>query len=480
MDTSHNINPMLYVGANTKKSYGSDIRKGTSRYQGTVLRAEPINSKTKEGSDDWWQKLFGVTSPPLPAYRIHVAEFHQSYLKPESYDMGDKASQVIIDSYPKFVAQSTSTEPAEVGALVWVAYGNIQTFENPIYLGPVQSSGNQNTSGANSSDPSPSSAGCGGGKSLQTPPATGQPNEPTSSEPTSSEPTSSSGEQVPKIPPPPSSPPNCLAGLVSGGTDQSAGVADKTLPYPLSKPKAKLVKVEMDSVRPQFNRGGKIKSEPSKAILREDVASDLSEAKRVINALGCVLPSAGGKRGLNVGRLKGRSFHPLGMAFDIHTGSNSLYAYRKNQWDVEFLLTPSNGGRNLDIWAQSTKPVGTTVEGFKVERKTLNVAVRRGRNEQQPPRFSPAPYQLEQYTANVIPITAILKAYGFDRIGVQKDFPSGGKVNPKSEWWHFQSTRQAIVNKTRWGELARLVHKDSEINNLTYNINRVFRGKTFT
>lgn len=472
MDTSHGANPMLYVGSSTRESYASDIRKGTSRYQGIVLRAEKINDQDSTAPSSWIQEIFGVTKPPLPSYRVHVPEFHQAYARPSSYD--DPASQIIIDTYPKFVAQSTSTEPAEVGALVWVTYGNTQTFENPIYLGPVQSTGNQDKAGGGgSTNASASSAGCGGGKSLQTPPATGQPNEPTSSEPTSSEPTSSSGEQVPKIPPPPSSPQNCQSGGPGGTTDQSAGIADKTNPFPLTSPKAKLVKIKFDNGRygkPARRQGG------GTAKLREDVANDLSQVKKVVNELGGVLSSAGtNPNGLNV--KAATSFHPLWMAFDMNTTTCSLNAWKRNDWDFEYFLTPSGSGKRrfFDVWARSDKPAGTTSEGFTVQNKTLDVAVRRSGWKKRTNSW-----EIEQYTGNFIPITAIMKAYGFGRISIQKPFyypPGNAGV---SEWWHFQSQRQGVINQTTWGDLAKLHYPDDKINNLPFNTNRIFRGSYFS
>ena len=493
IDFSKGVSPLDYIRKNTLNSYAGDSRQGTGPFKGYVLRENITNLQKATPSDGWLQRLASITNsepPKLRSYSVYIPEFH-SHLPTvtktfqSNLDNQQDPEQRKIDLYPKFIAQSEDIPPAAPGDIVWVDYGNLQTFEDPIYLGPVSdkalqgAAGQGDQTGAGAAFGKPCGAPNGALKAL---PPTGEKIE---EQPEASDEATAqigSGTNTSNVEEP------CLPGY--NPTDQSGGVGDLTEPFPISQPKAKLVKFQFDAPRIGPDAG---KQPSSNLELREDVANDLSQVKRILNELGAVLTTAGTGRKLGSSRGVPSSLHPLFMAIDLNTRNSSINVKGRGYFDYEYFLTKAAGSEFLfDIWARSDKPAGTTYTDpntgatFQVEEKTLDVLVCRYNKGH-------LPATTEQYTGNVVPLTSVMKSYGFFRISPRRPWVEAcvpkklGKYKKLSddavaaEWWHFQSHRNLVQGQSKWGETARLVQDDQEVDRQPKSLlNRVFRGKGFS
>lgn len=128
-----------------RQSYEEDNMTSLTRFKGIVLRDETQAQGNTGGVIDSILSMFGGGGErPRQKYKVRIPELHifpvpnkvSSSTNPEQ-DPGPH--QAIIDMYPTFVAQSTQTESAQPGDIVWVTYENINEQEGPIYLGPIVS-----------------------------------------------------------------------------------------------------------------------------------------------------------------------------------------------------------------------------------------------------------------------------------------------------------------------------------------------------
>ena len=136
------------------KIFTPNSRMGTGPYRGVVLMklpeitgedpAElPRNSWLNSYFGDWDEGEIQEQMPyPLSAYKIYIPEIHTDLPKVKKYlpyvdGGGDDPEYRKIAMYPTFIARTSDADDAEAGDLVWVNFGNIETFEDPYYIGKV-------------------------------------------------------------------------------------------------------------------------------------------------------------------------------------------------------------------------------------------------------------------------------------------------------------------------------------------------------
>jgi len=95
----------------------------------------------------------------LTKVRVRIPELHAALPIPKSFPdpTAESADHAIIDMYPQFLSESTSVmAPSQAGDLVWVDFGGRDTFEDPIYIAPVENGiavYNGGATPSNASDP---------------------------------------------------------------------------------------------------------------------------------------------------------------------------------------------------------------------------------------------------------------------------------------------------------------------------------------
>jgi len=111
---------------------------GTGPYKAIVLRVETDSSSPEAGS--WlsatYDAIFG-TPPQLVKIKARIPEIHAALPIPEQTGDAPGPHQPIIDLYPTFIAQDTQVEAPKPGDIVNVDFGNKNTWDDPIYLGPL-------------------------------------------------------------------------------------------------------------------------------------------------------------------------------------------------------------------------------------------------------------------------------------------------------------------------------------------------------
>ena len=136
------------------KAYTPDARKGTGPYRGIVLMKLPDITGGEESPlprNSWLNSYYGDTSSsetreqipyPLQQYKVYIPELHvdlprvKKYLPYSAGAAGDPEYKK-IGMYPTFIARESDVEPAAAGDIVWVNFGNNETFEDPYYIGKV-------------------------------------------------------------------------------------------------------------------------------------------------------------------------------------------------------------------------------------------------------------------------------------------------------------------------------------------------------
>ena len=122
---------------------------GLTVFKGIVLRVEEATVTAEPGAPtgivDSILSAIGLGNAGaavLKRYKIRIPEIHAMLMVPSrvaaSYNEPGE-HQAIIDTYATFVAESTTTEPASPGDLVWTTFQNVEDLEGGIYLGKVLS-----------------------------------------------------------------------------------------------------------------------------------------------------------------------------------------------------------------------------------------------------------------------------------------------------------------------------------------------------
>ena len=120
-----------------------NVLQGTGPYKAIVLRIESDSSTPEGGS--WlaatYDAVFG-TPPQLVKIKARIPEIHAMLPIPEQTGDAPGPHQPIIDLYPTFIAEYAPMDEPKVGDIVNVDYGNKNTWDDPIYLGPLARSTN--------------------------------------------------------------------------------------------------------------------------------------------------------------------------------------------------------------------------------------------------------------------------------------------------------------------------------------------------
>ena len=220
-----------------------------------------------------------------------------------------------------------------------------------------------------------------------------------------------------------------------------------------SNPKMNLVDVPMDKTRQPTSPDNPYYT--SKINVREDVAENFFEMKRIMNSLGAVMASSGAKRSLSAEVSAGRiatSFHYTSLAFDF-----VLPAMMANPNEDEFVIEfDPVDNKQFIFWARSDKTSGSETKGgvtFEVEHKTLNAIVsKRG----SPPGTEP----VDGYWVNV---TKLMRAHGMERIPGRSSWYTS--CSGHSEAWHFDMRMNAglVVGETTFGQVLETIYDASTI-----------------
>lgn len=432
-----------------KDRYKKNALNSPSPYKGIVLRKEPPGDH-EAGS--WVRSTFGNIKPPkLLGLKVRIPEIHAALPVPANYGSAAGPSQKIIDMYPTFIAVSedVGSKPVAPGDIVSVDFGNRDNMTDPKYLGPIFNQPLPGAVGKESSKKEPTS-----NKLATNPPVGDKVGSGTKDE----------ASQIPTA--------------VASKVDENKQAKTLGSETSVSKPKAKLVSVEMDRARFGFAKG---KGYP-RIRMREDVAGNLAEVKRVLNELGAVLVSVGSLRHLDAPVTPGRaatSFHYTALAFDLwtHCGAYPDGNPSTDEYVVEFDRTspPGPTGPLFRVWARSTQTKGsiTTKKGtFNVEYKKLRaIDVRKSFRQ----KTAPKEMDVEGY---FVDLTAIMLAHNLDRIGGKSSFYARSDSGT-AEWWHFESHSGLVSGETSYGEALGLISDPSSAPPWKYR-DLVWNGKFFT
>jgi hypothetical protein len=215
-----------------------------------------------------------------------------------------------------------------------------------------------------------------------------------------------------------------------------------------TNPKMNLVDVAMDKTRQPTASGHPYYA--SKINVREDVAENFFEMKRIMNSLGAVMASSGAKRSLTAEVSAGRiatSFHYTSLAFDF-----VLPAMMANPNEDEFVIEfDPQDSKQFIFWARSDKTSGSETKGgvtFEVEHKTLNAIVSK----------SGAPPGTEPVDGYWVNVTKLMRAHGMERISGRSSWYTN--CSGHSEAWHFDMRMNAglVVGETTFGNVLETIY----------------------
>lgn len=226
---------------------------------------------------------------------------------------------------------------------------------------------------------------------------------------------------------------------------------------------------KMKKVKIPFDRIGKQNwyADPR---VREDVAANIVEVKKIANELGALLGSSGASRSLSAKVGPGRSatsFHYTSLALDLVVPSMMVNPDTDNHV-IEF--DPENNKRFI-VWARSSKTSGSVTKGgvtFEVEHKTLNAILQK----------KGSPPAVGTTTGYFVNITKLMRAHGLEGIGGTKNWYKN--CSGASEAWHFDFRLNAgfTVGSTTFGMTLETMYNPSTEPPWAY-ASRVWRGGSF-
>ena len=181
------------------------------------------------------------------------------------------------------------------------------------------------------------------------------------------------------------------------------------------------------------NRGGY-----TKTTLREDTAAAYNKLYEEVHALGGIITSAGGRRGLGgkagASRSK-KSMHYVGRAFDM-----ALPTGMQNPSTDPYLIENA-GGRKWTVWCKTEDP--------SVTEKTIEASFVVTKKNAKGKKYTII--KTREITCRAFNFTALAARYGFRNISARRSFFRGGAYGG-AEWWHFQWEGDLEPNKTTFGE----------------------------
>ena len=181
------------------------------------------------------------------------------------------------------------------------------------------------------------------------------------------------------------------------------------------------------------NRGGY-----TKTTLREDTAAAYNKLYEEVHALGGIITSAGGRRGLGgkagPSRSK-KSMHYVGRAFDM-----ALPTGMQNPTTDPYLIE-SAGDRKWTVWCKTDNP--------DVAEQSIEASYVVTKKNSKGKRYTII--KTKEITCRAFNFTALAAQHGFRGISARRSFFRGGAYGG-AEWWHFQWESHLIGNKTTFGE----------------------------
>ena len=181
------------------------------------------------------------------------------------------------------------------------------------------------------------------------------------------------------------------------------------------------------------NRGGF-----TRTTLREDTAEAYNKLYEEVHALGGIITSAGGKRGLSSKASPARSkksMHYVGRAFDL-----ALPTGMQNPSTDPYLIERAHG-RKWTVWCKTDNP-NTPEQSFEA---SYVVTKKNSKGK----RYTII--KTKEITCRAFSFTALATQHGFRNISARRSFFRGGSYGG-AEWWHFQWENHLIDNKTTFGE----------------------------
>ena len=185
----------------------------------------------------------------------------------------------------------------------------------------------------------------------------------------------------------------------------------------------------------------------SSCTLRSDTATAYNALAQEVRALGGVVTSAGGKRGLSSKASPSRSkksFHYTGRAFDL-----ALPTGMQNPSKDPYIVVrdESGNGRKWTVWC---KVLDENAPGAdSVETVTLDACYVVGKRSSSGKRYTQLQYK--EWTGKAFNFTELAEKNGFERISGRRSFFKGGSYGG-AEWWHFQWEEGMVKGQTTFGE----------------------------
>ena len=192
------------------------------------------------------------------------------------------------------------------------------------------------------------------------------------------------------------------------------------------------------------NRGGY-----NRVTLRSDAASSYKELREEVLALGGVLTSAGGRRGLGskAGPARSKkSMHYVGLALDL-----ALPTGMQNPSKDPYLIEMDDD-RYWRVWCKTDNPdvPEVTIRATHATRKKGKSVIR-----------------FEEIKCRAFDLTELFKKHGWERIRARRSFFKGGAYGG-SEWWHFQYEKALEPGVSKFGDELLKVYSLSQAKKFVY------------
>jgi peptidoglycan hydrolase-like protein with peptidoglycan-binding domain len=192
------------------------------------------------------------------------------------------------------------------------------------------------------------------------------------------------------------------------------------------------------------NRGGY-----TRVTLRSDAAESYRALREEVLALGGVLTSAGGRRGLTskAGASRSRkSMHYTGLALDL-----ALPTGMQNPNTDPYLIQMEDD-RYWRVWCKTDSEAvpEVTIKAAYVTRSKGKTVIK-----------------FKEVTCRAFDLTAIFTKHGWDRIRARRSFFRGGSYSG-AEWWHFQYEGALTAGKSTFGEELLKVYSLSQAKKFVY------------
>tara|TARA_R100001082_G_scaffold111231_1_gene94297 strand:- start:3100 stop:4068 length:969 start_codon:yes stop_codon:yes gene_type:complete len=195
----------------------------------------------------------------------------------------------------------------------------------------------------------------------------------------------------------------------------------------------------------------------TRTTLRSDVAEAYNKLYAEINALGGIITSAGGRRGISKkagASMSKKSMHYVGRAFDM-----ALPTGMQNPAKDPFVVCrdPEGNGRKWVVWCKTDNP--------DVPEVTLEGTYVTSRKNSKGKRYTLL--KTKSVTCRAFNFTEVAKKHGFERISARRSFFNGGSYSG-AEWWHFQYENGLIRSESTFGQELLKVYTLEQASSFIY------------